>query len=79
MALLPLRPLLLHNDTQLRLHMANALEFNAVDRVLLPVAWFLSERGYYLEKQPCVPRFRQSDVVVCAYLCSNYLHSDSVR
>lgn len=38
MALLPLRPLLLHYNSQLRLHMAYALELDVVDSMLLHVA-----------------------------------------
>lgn len=50
MALFPLRPLLLRDYPQLHIPLDRAGEFDALDRVLLPLAWVSRKRGYNMAK-----------------------------
>lgn len=59
--------------------MADAIELDFVDRVLSHVAWVPRKRSYHMEKQPRVPRLRQSDVAIRAYLCTSDANGYTVR
>ena len=50
LALLPLRPLLLHERSRPRLHLGDAFKCCFVRRLLLHIPWILGQRRHYMEK-----------------------------
>jgi len=58
--------------------MASAIQLCPVRSLLLPFARVFGKCRHHLEKQSCIPRFRQSDIVIRAYICSVHLHRYTV-
>ncbi len=77
-ALFPVRPMLLRDDPQLRVHLVLPQERGAVHRMLLPLARVARERGDHLAQQSCLPRPGQSDVAVHTHIRAAVVHGDKV-
>jgi len=79
LALLPIRPVLLHEHHQLLVPLGLPLERAFMGGVLLSVPRFPGQRRHYLEKQSCVPRFGQGHVIVHPSLSSVHFYCHTVR
>lgn len=79
LALLPLRPVLLFNHSQLHFHLDRAIELYALDRLLLLIPRVHGQCCNHMEKQSRVPRHRQGHLLVRPHLRAVNLHRLPVR